>query len=74
MIVLENTAFDRIAGTGILSQAQFRANTSGFAQDANDRIIYETATGRLFHGVNVTAPSASKGPGHRLPFSRPISR
>jgi serralysin len=35
-----------------LTAAQFRANASGTAQDASDRIIYETDTGRLVYDNN----------------------
>ncbi len=39
------TVFSAIVGTGTLSLAQFAANASGtYAQDADDRIIYETDT------------------------------
>ena len=47
-IVLENAIFATIVGTGILTAAQFVANASGTAQDADDRIVYETDTGNLF--------------------------
>ncbi len=56
-----NPAQDRIflkmehfAGTnqGWLGTGYFRANTSGQAQDASDRIIYETDTGRLFYDAD----------------------
>ena len=40
-IVLENAIFTTIAGTGTLTAAQFVANASGTAQDADDRIVYE---------------------------------
>jgi Ca2+-binding RTX toxin-like protein len=42
-------------GTGTLSAAQFVANASGTAQDANDRIIYETDTGKLLFDSNGSA-------------------
>ncbi len=37
---------------GTLSAAQFRKNPTGLAQDADDRIIYETDTGKLFYDSN----------------------
>jgi Ca2+-binding RTX toxin-like protein len=46
-IRLENAIFAGLAG-GALAAAAFRVNTSGFAADASDRIIYETDTGRLY--------------------------
>jgi Ca2+-binding RTX toxin-like protein len=54
-IRLSHTVFSSIVGTGTLSAAQFAANTSGTAQDANDRIIYETDTGKLFYDSNGSA-------------------
>jgi Ca2+-binding RTX toxin-like protein len=54
-IRLSAAVFNTIAGTGTLSAAQFVANASGTAQDANDRIIYETDTGKLFFDSNGSA-------------------
>jgi microcystin-dependent protein len=51
-IRLENAIFASIAGTGVLTAAQFAANASGTALDASDRIIYETDTGRLIYDAN----------------------
>ena len=48
-IWLDNAIFVLIDGTGLLATTQFRANTSGTAQDADDRVIYETDTGKLFY-------------------------
>jgi len=54
-IQLDNVAFSAIVGTGTLSLAQFAANATGTAQDASDRIIYETDTGKLFYDSNGSA-------------------
>jgi Ca2+-binding RTX toxin-like protein len=54
-IRLDHAIFSTIAGTGTLSLAQFAANASGTAQDTNDRIIYETDTGKLFYDSNGSA-------------------
>ncbi|MBS3648666.1 hypothetical protein KEU06_08485 [Pseudaminobacter sp. 19-2017] len=54
-IRLENSVFKAIVGTGILTAAQFVKNASGKAMDANDRIIYETDTGRLIYDSNGSA-------------------
>lgn len=51
-IRLENAIFTAIAGIGILTAAQFVKNTTGLAGDANDRIIYESDTGKLFYDSN----------------------
>jgi Ca2+-binding RTX toxin-like protein len=58
-IRLSRAVFDHIAGTGTLSAAQFVANASGVAQDANDRIIYETDTGKLFYDSNGSSAGGS---------------
>lgn len=54
-IRLENAIFTAISGTGTLTAAQFVKNSSGTAADANDRIIYETDTGKLFYDSNGSA-------------------
>ncbi|WP_428659275.1 beta strand repeat-containing protein [Reyranella sp.] len=58
-IRLDSAIFTSIAGTGTLSLAQFAANASGTAQDASDRIIYETDTGKLFYDSNGSAAGGS---------------
>jgi Ca2+-binding RTX toxin-like protein len=52
---LENGIFTALVGTGTLTAAQFVKNASGIATDANDRIIYETDTGKLFYDSNGSA-------------------
>ena len=51
--------FTTISGTGTLTAAQFTANASGTAQDADDRIVYETDTGKLFFDSNGSAAGGS---------------
>ena len=46
------------AALGTLAAAAFRANTSGLAGDATDRIIYETDTGKLFYDADGTGAAA----------------
>jgi Ca2+-binding RTX toxin-like protein len=58
-IRLDNAIFDAIAGVGTLTAAQFVANASGTAADANDRIVYETDTGKLFYDINGNAVGGS---------------
>jgi len=58
-IRLSHTIFKAIVGTGTLSVAQFVANSSGTAQDAADRIVYETDTGKLFYDSNGSAAGGS---------------
>lgn len=51
MIALSASAFTALS-VGPLSAAAFRANTSGQAQDADDRIIYETDTGLFYYDAD----------------------
>lgn len=46
-IALENAVFLGLAA-GALAASAFAANLTGNAADLNDRIIYESDTGRLF--------------------------
>lgn len=49
-IRLSNDIFTALGnGKGVIDPSAFRANASGQAQDGNDRIIYETDTGKLFY-------------------------
>jgi Ca2+-binding RTX toxin-like protein len=43
---------------GLLSANAFQANTTGLAVDADDRIIYETDTGKLFYDADGTGAGA----------------
>ena len=54
-IRLENTGaglFNALTTTGILNAAFFKANPTGVAADADDRIVYNTTTGALFYDSN----------------------
>ena len=51
-IQLENAIFKKLATTGVLSSAFFKANTAGVGTDANDYIVYETDTGKLFYDAD----------------------
>lgn len=46
-IRLDLSIFEGFAGAGSMSSSQFRANSTGLAEDASDRITYETDTGIL---------------------------
>ncbi len=50
-------------GTGDLAASAFRANTSGQAADANDRIIYDTNNGLLYYDAD------GNGAGARVLFA-----
>lgn len=51
-IQLYSAIFSTLSGLGTLTVNQFTANTSGAAQDADDRIIYETDTGNLLYDAD----------------------
>ncbi len=52
-IRLENTGvFTALTTLGTLNAANFRANATGTAGDANDFIVYNTSTGALFYDSN----------------------
>lgn len=50
-IQLDNAIFTRL-GVGTLLSSNYRENLTGTAQDANDYILYETDTGRLYYDSN----------------------
>jgi Ca2+-binding RTX toxin-like protein len=56
-IRLENAIFTGLA-TGTLAASAFVKNTSGNAQDASDRIIYESDTGKLYFDRDGTGSAA----------------
>jgi len=59
VIYLENAVFRALTTTGTLSSAAFKANATGTATDADDRIVYETDTGKLFYDSNGNADGGS---------------
>ncbi|MGO4832860.1 calcium-binding protein, partial [Rhizobiaceae sp. 2RAB30] len=59
VIHLDNAVFSALTATGVLADKFFAKNTTGLAQDANDHIIYETDTGKLFYDANGNAPGGS---------------
>jgi Ca2+-binding RTX toxin-like protein len=59
VIHLDNAVFKALTTTGNLSSADFVKNTSGLARDANDHIVYETDTGKLFYDSNGSASGGS---------------
>lgn len=58
-IWLENGVFTALAATGTLSAGAFVRNTTGLAQDASDRLIYESDTGELYYDSNGNAAGGS---------------
>jgi serralysin len=54
-IQLDNAVFRGIGGPGVLAANLFKANASGTATDADDRIVYNTSTGVLSYDSNGSA-------------------
>lgn len=52
IIQLENSVFAKLTTTGALATANFVANATGTAIDANDYIIYETDSGKLLYDAD----------------------
>jgi Ca2+-binding RTX toxin-like protein len=55
-IVLDRDFFAGIAATGALAATAFRAGAA--AADANDRIVYNAATGQIFHDADGSGAAA----------------
>ncbi len=53
-IQIDDAVFKSIAKTGELLSGYFRSNDTGVAQDANDHIIYEKDTGKLYYDADGT--------------------
>ncbi len=49
-IALDQTIFSALPASGTLSASAFRAGTA--AADADDRIIYDNATGRIYYDAD----------------------
>jgi len=62
-IELENAIFTQLGATGTLASANFAANVGGNAADANDYILYDTATGNLYYDAD------GSGAGARILFA-----
>ena len=56
-IFLDRTIFNAIASDGTLDPSAFRAGTS--AQDADDRIVYDSATGRIWYDSDGSGGAAA---------------
>ena len=51
-IVLENAIFKKFTGQNSVNAANFVANATGVAKDANDYLIYNTTNGKLFYDAD----------------------
>lgn len=51
-IRLENAIFSKLGKPGTLASGFFRANAGGLAQDSNDFILLDTASGKLYYDAD----------------------
>ena len=51
-IVLENAIFTQFVANGAIPAGTFVANAGGIAGDANDYLLYDTTTGKLFYDAD----------------------
>ncbi|MBX3568364.1 MAG: hypothetical protein KF914_09920 [Rhizobiaceae bacterium] len=58
LISLSASIFTQAGPAGALAASAFRANTTGKAGDASDRIIWETDTGKLYYDPDGTGAAA----------------
>ncbi len=58
-IQLENSVFAAMTKTGKLASTAFARNASGLARDKDDRVIYETDTGKLFYDADGNGKGAA---------------
>ena len=54
-IILENTIFTKLTTVGTLKTANFKSNIDGLAKDADDYLVYQTDTGKLFYDADGNA-------------------
>ena len=59
MILLDLRIFTEMGDTGALSFGSFHKSTAGTAQDANDRIIYDTDSGMLSYDADGSGQGAA---------------
>jgi len=57
-VALDDAIFTALA-VGMLAANAFSTNATGLAQDADDRIIYDTSNGNLFYDADGTGAGAS---------------
>ena len=57
-IQLENAVFTNLAVGATLSAANYRANLTGTAVDANDYVLYDTDSGQLFYDADGSGAAA----------------
>jgi Ca2+-binding RTX toxin-like protein len=55
IIQLDHAIFTALTALGTLAASAFVANTSGYAESADNRLIYETDTGKLIYDSNGSA-------------------
>ncbi|RCW88297.1 M10 family metallopeptidase C-terminal domain-containing protein [Paracoccus lutimaris] len=58
-ILLDSLVFADLGAEGVLSFGAFQAGTSGTAQDADDRIIYDSDSGMLYYDADGSGSGAA---------------
>ncbi|MDB5556081.1 MAG: prtC [Rhizobium sp.] len=58
-LAFNNKVFTKLGGDGALSAGAFSSGTTGIAQDADDHLIYDTDSGKLFYDKNGSAQGGS---------------
>lgn len=56
---IQNAIFTKLGYTGTIQAGNLVRDTTGVAHDANDYLIYETDTGKLFYDSNGSAAGGS---------------
>ena len=61
-VALDNSPMSALGATGDFSagDARFKANATGTATDANDRVVYDTSTGRLYYDADGNGAGAAQ--------------
>jgi Ca2+-binding RTX toxin-like protein len=59
-IVLDGAAMQQIGPSGALDDARFSANSTGTAQDASDRVVYNTSNGQLWYDADGNGSGAAQ--------------
>jgi Ca2+-binding RTX toxin-like protein len=58
-IALRFTVFPMLFTEGVLKESAFRVNSTGLAEDADDRLIYNSTTGELFYDSDGAGSAAT---------------
>ncbi|WP_161992639.1 matrixin family metalloprotease [Aureimonas leprariae] len=59
LLQLDHAVFTALTTTGVLAEDAFAANAGGHAMQADDRIVYDTASGKLFYDADGSGNGAA---------------